>query len=184
MVLFLTTLLDKNLIKPSYQFKLSGRELHLLCHFIVCLSRDPTHVPCTAGGGMQRLVTMIRAQHQAWSERLAARASLLQSTLVCEQDSAPPPPGEALSASNQNPRSSSHDQDVGEAMHHQPTSSHGRVEGVATHPYHYPCPSSHDHKVGGANTSGPPTATPTVSQHDSLSIFTLSTRYRVEDMAN
>ena len=46
---------------------------------------------------MQKLVSMIRAQHQAWSERLAARANRLQSTISQMEDtpptaSFPPPP--------------------------------------------------------------------------------------------
>ena len=39
---------------------------------------------------MQKLVSVIRAQHQAWSERLSARASLLQSTISQMKDSAVP----------------------------------------------------------------------------------------------
>ena len=43
------------------------------------------------GEGVHKLVSVIRAQHQAWSERLAARASLLQSTISQMEEDATPP---------------------------------------------------------------------------------------------
>lgn len=48
---------------------------------------SPVHI----GEGVHKLVSMIRAQHQAWSERLAARASLLQSTISQMEEDATPP---------------------------------------------------------------------------------------------
>ena len=127
---------------------------------------------------MQRLVSLVCAQHQAWSERLATRASLLQSTLTHNTDrvSPAPPPATASSVSNQHPPPLSHDQDVGrEVHHHSPTSLHHPVESVASHPYAYPQALLRSQNREGVSLGGHPTA----ALQDSLSIFTLSTRYAV-----
>lgn len=127
---------------------------------------------------MQRLVSLIRAQHQAWSERLAARANHLQSTLTHDDvggvSPASPPAIATSSVSNQHPPHPSHDKDVGGAVHHHPpTSLHHQVKGVAADPCAYPQPLLHGQDRDGTSLGGHLTA----AQQDSLSIFTLSTRY-------
>lgn len=120
---------------------------------------------------MHKLVSMIRAQHQAWSERLAARASLLQSTISqMEEDTAPttslptPPALQSVAWTTQHsyPTSPTHEHDQGEerALHTQPslsaqqggsgalhqTHEHIHDERSATHTY--PSLSSHQDQGG------------------------------------
>ena len=125
---------------------------------------------------MQRLVSLVRAQHQAWSERLAARASLLESTLAQNTDKVSPAPPLAIasSVSNQHPPPLSHDQGLGGAVHHHlPTSLLHPAGGVALHSYAYPQALLPSRDREGVSLGGHSSA----DQQDSLSIFTLSTRY-------
>ena len=116
---------------------------HAHCIMHVHVHVHVLYIGCP-GEGMQKLVTMIRAQHQAWNERLAARASLLQSSTSHVEDTVSSPP------------SASH-------LH--------------------PPPPPHRHGGGVATDQGPPTAPATVAQQDSLSIYTLSTRYMYMKMS-
>ena len=170
---------------------------------------------------------MIRSQHQAWSERLASRASLLQSTISHDepdslsQPSTTPrqhPPvtmyhhdrGGALQ--REAPPPSTHGQDEGVVLHHQaPPTTHGQDVGVGIHQQpsvsmdeqdvggamhqHPTCTNNlhvREQKRGGANYSYLPASSvdqdgggarynsvPPTTQHESLSIYTLSTRYYI-----
>lgn len=128
-----------------------------------------------AGGevGIHKLVSMIRSQHQAWSERLAARTNLTQSTTTRHTEATPPtwsrdPEVGGDEDIHQHPPVLSHDQ---ERMNHSPTVE--REETAQPHP-HSLLP-SHDQDVGVASHLGG-VEQPNATEQHSLSIFTLSTR--------
>lgn len=124
--------------------------------YTVPLSYTYVHV----GEGVHKLVSVIRAQHQAWSERLAARASRLQSTIsqMESKDSTPtasPPTstspaqlgqaGEDTQNPTPAPQDPAHDhfQEDMRAMHsHPPSLSAHQSEGGALHQQSHPSPPS------------------------------------------
>lgn len=104
---------------------------------------------------MHKLVSMIRAQHQAWSERLAARASLLQSTISqMEEDMAPTasfptPPAQQGEAGGTHhsypaPQAPAREHFQEEMRAHPSLSSH-QSEGGALHQHSHPNPPPHTH---------------------------------------
>ena len=120
------------------------------------------------GEGVHKLVSMIRAQHQAWSERLAARASLLQSTISqMEEDTAPTPlfptpPGQQSEAGGTHnsypaPPTHEHDQEAERALHTHPSLSadqggsgtlhqtHEHIQEESSAAHTYPRLSLHQH---------------------------------------
>ena len=135
--------------------------LVLLCNgymysYTVPLSYTHVHV----GEGVHKLVSVIRAQHQAWSERLAARASRLQSTIsqMESKDSTPTASsptstspaqlgqaGEDTQNPTPAPQDPAHDhfQEDMRAMHsHPPSLSAHQSEGGALHQQSHPSPPS------------------------------------------
>lgn len=155
---------------------------------------------------------MIRAQHQAWNERLSTRATLLQSTTSHDGGTVNTQPSAATSlntpslihgqvgggALHQAPPTSTNGHDEsGDVSQHYPTashdykgggathsfphlSSHDRKEGGAKYPYSSTPPSTHHQEWGGVSSNGaPPTSMVQQNplQQNSLSIYTLSTRY-------
>ncbi len=104
--------------------------------------------------GVHKLVSVIRAQHQAWSERLAARASRLQSTIsqMEAEDTHPTSPAQQVQAggdtqhSNPSPQPPARDhfQEETRTMHtHPPSLSAYQSEGGALHQHSHPSAPSH-----------------------------------------
>ena len=127
------------------------------------------------GEGVHKLVSVIRAQHQAWSERLAARASRLQSTISQMESkdstptaSSPSSPAQA-GGDTQHPTPApqeparDHFPEEMRPMHSNPPSlSAYRSEGGALHQQSHPSPpSSHMHVQEGERS--------TMHTHSSLS---------------
>ena len=118
------------------------------------------------GEGVHKLVSVIRAQHQAWSERLAARASLLQSTISqMEEGTAttapfPTSPAEQSEAGGTRhsfpaPRIPAHEhfQEEQADVHTHPSVSAHRSEVGALRHHSHPSPPLQMHNIQGKGRS-------------------------------
>ena len=121
--------------------------MYIMCSSpLVLLCNGCTYMYLSSvGEGVHKLVSMIRAQHQAWSERLAARASLLQSTISQMEEDTPPtasfptPPaqqGEAGGTHHSYPASRAPAREHFQEAH--PSLSAHQSEGGALHQHSHP----------------------------------------------
>ena len=122
------------------------------------------------GEGVHKLVSVIRAQHQAWSERLAARASLLQSTISqMEEGAATAPPF---------PTSPAEQSEAGSTRHsfpapRVPAHEHFQEEQAAMHTH--PSVSAHRSEVGSLrhhSRPSPPLQMPNIQDEERPTMLT------------